>query len=277
MLNETYTAKNIWNLSATSYHAYTKRFRMHANIATRLIAMAGLRVGEHVLDFGAGTGVATLKIAESVGNEGRVVAYDLSENMLKIAQQECKSHSNIVFVLAHSDEINEKLCNEKFSAAICSNSFFHIDSKEAFLKSLMGLSMPGFRMTFSLYETVFHDPEYIKGREQSDDFFSNILYCSRQRGFGNMQRQERYQRLDFNALLRLFEKYGLKLEKPQIEKMQRPFEDRVAFFKIPAILFEILPGIPLSEASMIINLASAMTKNRQVQNRRSYLFKASAI
>ncbi len=52
-----------------------------------LLARAGARAGERVLEIGCGTGAATVPFAEAVGERGRVVGIDISEPMLAAARQ----------------------------------------------------------------------------------------------------------------------------------------------------------------------------------------------
>jgi SAM-dependent methyltransferase len=51
--------------------------------ADRLVGELGLRGGETVIDYGAGTGRLTLPLAAAVGETGRVLAVDESEPMLE--------------------------------------------------------------------------------------------------------------------------------------------------------------------------------------------------
>ena len=49
-----------------------------------IVGRLGLHPGAHVADLGCGTGVFTLRLAEAVGEHGRVFALDSSEEMLRI-------------------------------------------------------------------------------------------------------------------------------------------------------------------------------------------------
>lgn len=62
-----------------------------------------LKPGQKVLDVCCGTGTLCAMIAEGVGSDGEVVGVDLSENMLKKAEN--KRKGNIRFCYANAEEI----------------------------------------------------------------------------------------------------------------------------------------------------------------------------
>jgi ubiquinone/menaquinone biosynthesis C-methylase UbiE len=68
---------------APRYDHYTRRIN---RIRGRAIAALALRRGETVLDAGCGTGWCLPALAEAVGHEGRVVAFDPSPEMLAQAR-----------------------------------------------------------------------------------------------------------------------------------------------------------------------------------------------
>lgn len=62
-----------------------------------------LKPGQKVLDVCCGTGTLCAMIAEEMGSDGEVVGVDLSENMLKKAEN--KSEADIQFCYANAEEI----------------------------------------------------------------------------------------------------------------------------------------------------------------------------
>ena len=65
---------------------YDRRTRFIDAVRDRAIAALALRPGETVLDAACGTGWAIPRLARQVGAEGRVVAFDASEDMLRQAR-----------------------------------------------------------------------------------------------------------------------------------------------------------------------------------------------
>ena len=56
--------------------------RHFAPLTEMLMARAGVRPGECVIDVGCGTGTTTLQLAAAVGAHGSVLAIDISEPLL---------------------------------------------------------------------------------------------------------------------------------------------------------------------------------------------------
>jgi ubiquinone/menaquinone biosynthesis C-methylase UbiE len=78
-------------LDSASYDDVTESFesltdRFTRPIARRLAEIAKLGRGERVLDVGCGTGVVTRHAAQLVGETGHVIGVDLSQGMLRKAQ-----------------------------------------------------------------------------------------------------------------------------------------------------------------------------------------------
>ncbi len=67
------------------------------------IGKMDLKPGQKVLDVCCGTGTLCAMIAEEIGRGGEVVGVDLSENMLKKAED--KTEDNIRFCYANAEEI----------------------------------------------------------------------------------------------------------------------------------------------------------------------------
>ncbi len=89
--------------------------------------------GNHVVDFGAGTGAYTLAAATAVGGDGKIYALDVQKDMLGKLQTEARARGlkNIEVIWADLDKINgTKLRPMSMDAVIASNIFFQISEKE---------------------------------------------------------------------------------------------------------------------------------------------------
>ncbi len=91
-----------------------------------LARVLDLKPGSVVLDAGTGTGVFLPFILDRIGEEGRIVALDYAQEMLKRTRAKNLSH-NIVFLCA--DVVNLPLPDAVFDCIVCYSSFPHFRNK----------------------------------------------------------------------------------------------------------------------------------------------------
>src|SRR5262245_56528714 len=73
-----------YDAGASAYDQFTGRWSFA--FAARLLAAAGVTVGQTVLEVAAGTGGLTVMAVSTVSRSGRVIATDLSLPMLRVAK-----------------------------------------------------------------------------------------------------------------------------------------------------------------------------------------------
>ena len=104
--------------------------------AARLERMArrlNLQPGATVLDVGTGTGVFLPFLLRVVGRQGRIVALDFDERMLKKARAKGFDH-DIAYLQADVSHIPAR--SESFDAIVCYSSFPHFPDKPKALGEL---------------------------------------------------------------------------------------------------------------------------------------------
>jgi ubiquinone/menaquinone biosynthesis C-methylase UbiE len=92
------------------------------NIAQRL----NIQVGYWLLDVGTGTGTLVPFLLDKIGMNGRLIAMDIAEEMLKISRAK-KFSGNIDHL--HADIGNLPLPEEIFDTVVCYSSFPHFRNK----------------------------------------------------------------------------------------------------------------------------------------------------
>ncbi|MGD1941102.1 MAG: class I SAM-dependent methyltransferase [Leptolyngbyaceae cyanobacterium] len=123
--------------------------KFHRKAATRLIALADLQLGQHVLDVATGTGLAAIGAAQLVGSAGRVLGTDLALGMLQQAQQnvEALGLTNIKFEKADADE--QELPESQFDRILCSSAIVYLTDIPTSLRRWHNALKPGGVVAFS--------------------------------------------------------------------------------------------------------------------------------
>jgi ubiquinone/menaquinone biosynthesis C-methylase UbiE len=93
---------------------------------SNIVKELSIRPGSHVLDIGSGTGILLPLLIEAVGDKGRIIALDFSQNMLK--QAKAKGFQPIVH-LVQADVTAIPLSNNLADLAICNNTFPHFNNR----------------------------------------------------------------------------------------------------------------------------------------------------
>jgi ubiquinone/menaquinone biosynthesis C-methylase UbiE len=130
----------------------------------RTVGLLGLEPGMRVLDVCCGTGASALPAAKAVGNGGRVIGVDLSENLLELAQQKAKALQlgNIEFLKADMTELPFE--QESFDAVIIVFGIFFVPDMEEQVRKLWRLVKPGGKLAVTTWGPRFFEPAYTEWR-----------------------------------------------------------------------------------------------------------------
>jgi demethylmenaquinone methyltransferase/2-methoxy-6-polyprenyl-1,4-benzoquinol methylase len=111
------------------------------------IERAGIRPGERVLDLASGTGDLVAGLAPRAGNEGRVVACDINESMLRRGRNrllDAGVAGNVDYVIADAERLPFALAS--FDCVTMAFGLRNVTHKEAALASIHGVIKPGGRL-----------------------------------------------------------------------------------------------------------------------------------
>ena len=127
-------------------------------VTERLLARAGPKPGERLLDIGCGTGATTLAFAEATGSEGSVVGLDISQILL-VRARERKSEGGldqVEFLLA--DAQTEAFAAGDFDLLVSRFGVMFFNDPVAAFTNLAGALRPGGRLHFASWAPLSENP-----------------------------------------------------------------------------------------------------------------------
>ena len=142
--------RNQWNSAATGWRKWNELLdRATAAINERLVELAGVEPGSRVLDVAAGYGEPSLTAARVAGPEGRVVATDISPEMLAFGRERAAAAGleNVEFL--ESDAASLDFPDDSFDAAVSRWGIIFEPDGEAAAARVRGFLKPGARMAIS--------------------------------------------------------------------------------------------------------------------------------
>lgn len=136
-----------YDAGAGSYDRLTGRWsRVYVD---RVLDLANVARGTHVLDVATGTGDAAIAAADRVGDEGRVVAVDISAPMLEVAAVKAAGRQ-IEFSVADAQCL--PYAEGSFDAIVCLFGMMFIPDQIAALSSLRRLLRPDGRLVATSWD-----------------------------------------------------------------------------------------------------------------------------
>ncbi|MGH2957732.1 MAG: class I SAM-dependent methyltransferase [Solirubrobacterales bacterium] len=144
------TQRDQWNTAATGWRKWSELIDTAAGpVSERLVELAGVKAGSRVLDVAAGYGEPSLSAAKEAGPEGKVVATDISAEMLAYGRERAAETGleNIDFV--ESDAISLEFPEKSFDAALSRWGIIFEPDGEAAAGRVRGFLESGARMAIS--------------------------------------------------------------------------------------------------------------------------------
>lgn len=109
-----------WDEAATGWDKWGDFIeRSSAPVTERMLELAGLEAGQHVLDVACGAGDPALSAARRVGPTGRVVGTDLSPRMIELARTRATTAGLDHLTFQVGDVAELELGDASFDRALC--------------------------------------------------------------------------------------------------------------------------------------------------------------
>ena len=124
----------------------------------KVMQSIGVKPGMFIGEIGAGRGRYAVKLAEKVGNEGKIYANDILERKLKYLEHRCKRDniSNIVTILGET--IDPFFPTNSLDMAFMINTYHHLEKPVKLLKNTIPALKPNATLVI-----VEHDPKKVPG------------------------------------------------------------------------------------------------------------------
>src|SRR3954454_19380275 len=139
-----------WDAAAVGWMQWSAfNDRADRHISERLVELAGVRAGAHVLDVAAGYGEPALTAARKAGPDGRVVATDISAEMLAYGRERAAEAGldNVEFMVADASALD--FPKESFDAAVSRWGIIFEPDGEGTADRVREFLKPGSRMAIS--------------------------------------------------------------------------------------------------------------------------------
>jgi SAM-dependent methyltransferase len=139
-----------WDSAAVGWNEWSAfNDRADAHISQRLVELAGVRPGSRVLDVAAGYGEPALTAARTAGPDGRVVATDISAEMLAFGRERAAAAGlrNVEFVQADASSLDFPPAS--FDAAVSRWGIIFEPDAEAAASRVRSFLEPGARMAIA--------------------------------------------------------------------------------------------------------------------------------
>lgn len=127
-------------------------FEVYAeDLAKRLLVPSG----GVVLETAAGTGIATRYLRDRLSLDVHIVATDLNEDMLNVAQSKLGGKANIAFQLANAMQL--PFDDGSFDAVVCQFSLMFFPDKLAAMREVVRVLKPGGAFLFNVWDSYEHN------------------------------------------------------------------------------------------------------------------------
>ena len=144
-----------WSKGAEAWRRWNPTLDRWVGAATReMLDMATITTGHRVLDIAAGAGEPALSAAARVGPHGHVLATDISEGIIRLAQNVADEHGVKQIETRQVDGENPDLDDAEFDAVICRLGLMYMPHPVAALSEWHRVLYAGGRIGVVVYSTA---------------------------------------------------------------------------------------------------------------------------
>jgi arsenite methyltransferase len=120
-------------------------------VRDRVLDRAEVRYGEIVLDVGCGDGLIAFGALERVGEDGRVIFSDVSQDLLDVSRELAAGDARCEFILAGAEDL-AAIADESVDIVTTRSVIIYVSDKRAAFREFFRVLRPGGRL--SMFEPI---------------------------------------------------------------------------------------------------------------------------
>lgn len=143
-----------WNKDGAAWRRWSPTLdRWYGGATRKMLDLAGLEPGHHVLDVAAGAGEPAVSAAERVGPSGHVLATDLSEGIVALAAEVARERGLEQVETRAMDGEKLELPDASFDAVLCRLGLMYMPHPLTALGEWRRVLRPGGRVSVVVFST----------------------------------------------------------------------------------------------------------------------------
>lgn len=148
------TTHDQWQAAAEAWYRWSDTLNRWLGKATdKMLEMAGVSTGQHILDIAAGAGEQSITAAKMTGSSGHVLATDISANILEFAKEMADKAGLRNIETRVMDGENLALGDETLEAVISRVGLIYFPDQQKALKEMWRVLKPGGKVAAIVYST----------------------------------------------------------------------------------------------------------------------------
>ena len=231
----------------------------YQEVNRRLVALAGLRPGQRVVDLGAGTGAVTRLLVEQVasGPHAEVIAVEPSESALEAARRNLENIRGAVvrFVQGSAERLSQ-LVRRPVDAVFFCNAIHLVKEKAQVMHEVASALREGGIFSFN---TSFYEGAEPPEAEQFYRRWMMKALRALKTNYGVMPDRTRAEarfRLTEEEYLSLLEAQGFRLRAKEVMQVQMPLRGFEDISEYSLWIEGVLPGVPLEAGSEALKVGA---------------------